>query len=243
MERMRHLLDAWLLQTFFQNRQSFVERHARLQQMSELLGENEQLTVRDFQILRRRRGSCAIAWCRFGLGPHQIDPDRNTFLQFNLSNGDCSICAIEYALNQGALRVASTICKLWHRRGKLIGNRRSQTRIWLCRVESLKNYKVKKHPFEGCNVLTITSPIGLSVITVIAQKFCLPCCLILLRAADMKCAAVSVLVFIAFVSQTFAVLRPLFPAKPAPPFSGEVLTIGDDSIRYSAGDAPTTAPR
>ena len=80
MQRMRHLLDARLLQTSFQNRQSFVERHARLEQMSELLGENEQLTVRDFQILGGRRGSCAIALCRFGLGPHQIDADRNTFL-------------------------------------------------------------------------------------------------------------------------------------------------------------------
>ena len=83
----------------------------------------------------------------------------------------------------------------------------------------------------------------LALITVIAKKFYLPCRLILLRAADMKCAAVSVLVSIVFVSQTFAVLRPLFPAKPAPPFGGELITIGDDSIRYSAGEAPTTAPR
>jgi hypothetical protein len=59
----------------------------------------------------------------------------------------------------------------------------------------------------------------------------------------MKCAAVSVFVSIAFVSQTFAVLRPLFPAKPAPPFGGEVNTIVDDSIRYSAGEAPAIAPR
>src|SRR6266850_4525627 len=120
MQRMCHLLDARLLQTLFQNRQPLVERHARLEQMSELLGENEQLTVRDFQILRGRRGSGAIAWRRFGLGPHQIDPDRNTFLQFNLSDGDCSICAIEYALNQTSLCVTGTVCKLWHRRAKLV---------------------------------------------------------------------------------------------------------------------------
>lgn len=75
------------------------------------------------------------------------------------------------------------------------------------------------------------------------EKICLPCRLILLRAAGMKCAAVFVLVSIAFVSQAFAVLRPLFPAKPAPPFGGEVITIGDDSIRYSAGEAPIIAPR
>ena len=59
----------------------------------------------------------------------------------------------------------------------------------------------------------------------------------------MKCAAVFILVSIAFVSQTFAVLRPLFPAKPAPPFSGEVISTGDGSIRYSAGEPPTTAQR
>jgi hypothetical protein len=59
----------------------------------------------------------------------------------------------------------------------------------------------------------------------------------------MKCAAVIVLVSIGFVLQAFAVLRPLFPAKPAPPFGGEVITIGDDSIQYSAGEAPNTAPR
>jgi len=75
------------------------------------------------------------------------------------------------------------------------------------------------------------------------EKFYLPCRLILLRAANMKCAAVSVFVSIAFVSQTFAVLRPLFPAKPTPPFGGEVNTTGGDSIRYSAGEAPATAPR
>ena len=87
------------------------------------------------------------------------------------------------------------------------------------------------------------SHVGLSVITVNARKFYLPCRMILLRAANMKCAAMSVIVSIAFVSQTFAVLRPLFPAKPAPPFGGDVITIGADSIRYSAGEAPTTAPR
>ena len=59
----------------------------------------------------------------------------------------------------------------------------------------------------------------------------------------MKCAAVSVFVSIAFVSQTFAVLRPLFPVKPAPPFGAEVISIGGDSIRDLAGQAPVTARR
>ena len=74
-------------------------------------------------------------------------------------------------------------------------------------------------------------------------KIYLPWRLILLRAADMKCAAMFVLVSIASVSQALAVLRPLFPAKPAPPFGGEVIAIGDDSIRRSSGEAPTAAPR
>jgi len=46
----------------------------------------------------------------------------------------------------------------------------------------------------------------------------------------MKCAVVSALISLAFVSQAFAVLRPLFPSKPAPPFNGEVIIIGDDSV-------------
>jgi hypothetical protein len=44
----------------------------------------------------------------------------------------------------------------------------------------------------------------------------------------MKCAVVSALISIAFVSQAFAVLRPLVPAKPAPPFNRELIIIGDD---------------
>jgi hypothetical protein len=59
----------------------------------------------------------------------------------------------------------------------------------------------------------------------------------------MKCAAGIVLVSIAFVSQAFAVLRPLFPEKAAPPFNGELIVIGDDSIRHPAKKAPATASR
>ena len=50
-------------------------------------------------------------------------------------------------------------------------------------------------------------------------------------ATKMKCAVVSALISLAFVSQAFAVLRPLFPAKPAPPFNGEVIVIEDDSVK------------
>jgi hypothetical protein len=52
----------------------------------------------------------------------------------------------------------------------------------------------------------------------------------LFLATKMKCAVASALISLAFVSQAFAVLRPLFPAKPAPPFSGEVIITGDDSV-------------
>ncbi len=49
-------------------------------------------------------------------------------------------------------------------------------------------------------------------------------------ATKMKCAVVSALISIAFVSQAFAVLRPVFPGKPALPFNGELIIIGDDSV-------------
>jgi hypothetical protein len=59
----------------------------------------------------------------------------------------------------------------------------------------------------------------------------------------MKCAAGIVIVSIAFVSQAFAVLRPLFPVKAAPPFNGELIVIGDASTRHPANKVPATAPR
>ena len=59
----------------------------------------------------------------------------------------------------------------------------------------------------------------------------------------MRCAAVIVAVSIAFVSQGFAVLRPLFPAKAALPFNGELIVTGNDSIQHPANKAPATVPR
>ncbi len=52
----------------------------------------------------------------------------------------------------------------------------------------------------------------------------------LFLATRIKAAVVSALISLAFVSEAFAVSRPLFPAKPAPPFNGEVIIIGDDSV-------------
>jgi predicted secreted protein len=59
----------------------------------------------------------------------------------------------------------------------------------------------------------------------------------------MRCAAAIVVVSVAFASQALAVLRPLFPAKAAPPFNGELIMIGNDSIQHPANKAPATAPR
>ena len=42
----------------------------------------------------------------------------------------------------------------------------------------------------------------------------------------MRCVAAIIVVSIAFASQAFAVLRPLFPAKASPPFGAEAIVIG-----------------
>ena len=49
-----------------------------------------------------------------------------------------------------------------------------------------------------------------------------------------KCALASALVLLALVSQTSAVLRPLFPIKPVAPTNGEVIVIGDELMLRSA---------
>ena len=53
-------------------------------------------------------------------------------------------------------------------------------------------------------------------------------------ATQIKCALVSAFVSLAFVSQTSAVLRPLFPIKPMAPTNGEVIVIGDELMLRSA---------
>ena len=45
---------------------------------------------------------------------------------------------------------------------------------------------------------------------------------------QLKCVVVSVLVSLAFASQASAVLRPLFPIKPAGPVGGEYVVVGDE---------------
>jgi len=50
-------------------------------------------------------------------------------------------------------------------------------------------------------------------------------------------------IFIVFASQAFAVLRPLFPAKAAPPFGTEAMVTGTGSIQQAAKQAAATAPK
>ena len=49
----------------------------------------------------------------------------------------------------------------------------------------------------------------------------------------MKCSVVAALISLVFAWQASAVLRPLFPVKPAAPFNGELIVIGDDFVLRS----------
>jgi hypothetical protein len=46
----------------------------------------------------------------------------------------------------------------------------------------------------------------------------------------MKRAAV-LLLFLAVASPAFAILRPRYPTRPTPPFSGDWIVIGDDALK------------
>jgi hypothetical protein len=59
----------------------------------------------------------------------------------------------------------------------------------------------------------------------------------------MKCAAAFLVVSLALVSQTFAMLRPIFPVKADPPFGGATVIIGDDTLPDSAQEAAPIAPK
>lgn len=64
----------------------------------------------------------------------------------------------------------------------------------------------------------------------------------LVLARKIKCAVVFAVVLLAFVSQASAVLRPLFPIKPAAPSNGELIIIGDELVLRSA-KKPLMHPR
>jgi hypothetical protein len=57
-----------------------------------------------------------------------------------------------------------------------------------------------------------------------------------------KCAVASTLISLVFVWQASAVLRPLFPIKPAAPFNGELIVIGDDFVLRPASKPPIHHP-
>ena len=57
-----------------------------------------------------------------------------------------------------------------------------------------------------------------------------------------KCAVVTMLIALAFVSQASAVLRPLFPIKPSAPFNGELIVIGDELVLRPAKKPPMHQP-
>jgi hypothetical protein len=64
-----------------------------------------------------------------------------------------------------------------------------------------------------------------------------------IKAACMKCAAVFVVVFLALGAEGFSVLRPRFPVKATPPFSGDTGVIGDDILKNSPKETSVPAPR
>jgi hypothetical protein len=81
------------------------------------------------------------------------------------------------------------------------------------------------------------------LIAAITQNFLFASRLDFDKTARMKCAAVAMAVYIAFASQAFAVLRPLFPAKAGPPFGVEAIVKGNGSVPPLVKRAPATVPR
>jgi hypothetical protein len=82
--------------------------------MAELLGEDEQLAMRDFQVLRGRCDGGRLAVASLGRSAERFDPDRNSILLFDLANRDGAVGDIEDALDQTTFRIAGAIGKLRH---------------------------------------------------------------------------------------------------------------------------------
>jgi hypothetical protein len=59
----------------------------------------------------------------------------------------------------------------------------------------------------------------------------------------MKYAVVFIFVSLVLASESFAVLRPRFPVKSAPPFRGDVIIIGDDELQNPAKTSPPKASK
>jgi hypothetical protein len=117
MQRARHLLNPRVLEPFLKNAEAFVERHPGLEQVAKLLGENEQLTVRNLEILGWG-SSRAAALCinQLWTSAQRVDPNWDAILLFDLANGDRAIRHIEHAFDEAALSIACAIGKLRHRK-------------------------------------------------------------------------------------------------------------------------------
>ena len=79
-----------------QNGESFVERHPGLEQMRQLFGEDQQLGVRNLQVLRR----LAAAWLPFAPAtacgpPDRFNSDRNVLQLLDLADGHGAVRAIQ----------------------------------------------------------------------------------------------------------------------------------------------------
>jgi hypothetical protein len=59
----------------------------------------------------------------------------------------------------------------------------------------------------------------------------------------MKCAAMFVVALLSLATESFGVLRPRFPVKAMPPFTGGTGFVGDDILRNSAKEAFSRAPK
>jgi hypothetical protein len=54
------------------------------------------------------------------------------------------------------------------------------------------------------------------------------------RRSKIRCAVMATVISLACASQTFAILRPLFPLKPAAPSDGEFIGIEDELVLGAA---------
>ena len=83
--------------------------------MSELLGENKELAVREFEILR---GDCGCGR-RFAVdhlrpGRHRFDPDWDAMLLLDLADRDGPIRNVQDTFDEAALGITRAIRKLRH---------------------------------------------------------------------------------------------------------------------------------
>ena len=76
------------------------------------------------------------------------------------------------------------------------------------------------------------------------ENFACPATRIHVHATNMKCAAVFVFISVMLASSdVFGVLRPLFPTKAAPPFRGDIITIGDEMNQQTSETGPALVPK